>query len=731
MGIRLLTCLLSLVRTTGENDTCLEDRETLPHLQSRFISDLKIISGALLPENDRINLLLENLNITRCEKIRRISSEGIVERLAELCTSLDLSHSMLSRLPMSAMALMPNLRELDVSGNPDLMIVPKDIELLERYVEKLIIRDSNVSRETLELIMEMPKLTSLDISHNDLSDSLMKDGFEFTENMRNNLTELKVSKCKLGSEALSKISALGKLTTLDISRNRLVYPGDVSLRNGLLGLKGILTDLNISHCKLHSEWLTEVTGFRMLKRLNISHNLRLGESIPAEFSIGRLGHSIVELNLAETNIPPHVLVEVCKSWQLKRLNVSSNPEAFAKITANGFKGICDTLEWLEAVDTNLGSVDFDAISYCTRLRFLNVSGNPNVMDRSSCKSLVRLRKTLVELRVSGTSLSPESFKTICNSLKHVERLDISRNPGVWEKVTATDFRAFGSRLVELIANLTAMQPCHMKMLNYCNHLKVLDISYNDQVLREINGAVLAGSRRSLTELRVSGVRLNSRELEVLLKGLHSLKKLDISSNAGAMNELPFRHFEVLSEVLTELNASDMQLNPLTMMVISQCRRLKRLDISDNDDVLKLITHRCFASLKRSLVSLDISRCGVLPYEFDVIRGCRNLKRLIADGNRRMIERGRGLGLQGLKETVEELSLSNVGLKPRDFREICGFVKLERLNVSRNEGAIDLVTNEELSGLEGTLVELNLKRCTRHFTVLRRISKVLPKVRIIY
>lgn len=202
------------------------------------------------------------------------------------------------------------------------------------------------------------------------------------------LTELNISRCRIGFFGAKEISSIGlplTLTRLDIHNNELETEGIWQIKSALEPLQ-------------------------LLKYINLSYN-NLGDDATSE--IGRLLpklQSIVEIDLSSNNIQDNGALSIGMAFSnsnncnLEKLNISKN-----KIADDGARYI------------------LDGIANNTTLTSLNLSSNSitDIGGGEFVDQLDNTNHTLLHLDLSGNQISESRMRVLAILLKHRNKSSVA------------------------------------------------------------------------------------------------------------------------------------------------------------------------------------------------------------------------------------------------------------------------------------------------------------------
>jgi len=438
------------------------------------------------------------------------------------CKRLDLSRMDLKRLPVYVLQQMVCLEELILDENRALEIAEDEIGVIRHLpISTLSISSSDISGMTLRSILQLPNLTSLDVSENtEMSQHAQGSGFG---ELGDKLVSLNVSKCHLDGRWLSSIFRCTKLVNLNISWNSILFsevrPSD---SNSFRLLKGRLESLQASWCSLTDEWVGDMLECTNLAVLDISNNIAIGQNT-RNFTKFRNLRSLVSLNVCGTNLCPASLESVCRRRGLLSLDISSNEELGSGVL--DFGGCAKSLEVLNISYTMACEGTLRAIcghqklrpgalmflnfpktpEGFARLRVLDLSGNSALGSVMSMKdfSFGKVGRTLTALNVADTEILNTRAINAIGQCAQLQELNISCNPCLWRCASDTvDFGCLQSGLKVLNSNYTGLSPEVLDMILRFNRLEVLDISFNSKACLELGISSQASECTSKAPLKM-------------------------------------------------------------------------------------------------------------------------------------------------------------------------------------------------------------------------------------
>ncbi len=298
---------------------------------------------------------------------------------------------------------LPNLRKLDISGNP-LESIP-DVVTQILHLEELILIRVELT-EIPEAIAQLTNLTQLHLSDNQITqipEALAK---------LTNLTQLHLSRNKI-TQIPEAIAQLTNLTQLNLSYNQITQ-----IPEAIAQLTN-LTQLNLSYNQITQipEAIAQLTN---LTQLNLSYNQIT--QIPE--ALAKLTN-LTQLNLSYNQITqiPEALANLTnlRELHLKGNQITQIPEALANLT---------NLRELHLKGNQITQIP-EALANLTNLRELHLKGNQITQIPEAIESLPKLEK--LDLRGNPLPISPEilgafenvgSVKDIFNYLRLLRSAEV-------------------------------------------------------------------------------------------------------------------------------------------------------------------------------------------------------------------------------------------------------------------------------------------------------------------
>jgi len=536
-------------------------KAVLTALQRSYPQKLKLPSGTLDTEETVIDFLFVKEDVAMIKKV-----------MSEVDT-LDLTGMHLERLPVHVIQQLPNLNTLILDGNKGLSISQDDIKMIDHIpIDKVSIRESNISPETFMALQELPKLTNLDISGNELLST--HTGSDKFGDLTTRLVELRAAECKLHGNWLDAILKCTNLKFLDVSGNTELFKGRVPTTN--FGFMKGLTGLHVSWCDLGGGWLDNILECTSLIDLNISHNDSIGANHTSFKNLKGL-RSLKTLNVEACRLTTKSLNKICKSKSLKELGVGYNVQLWngsvnfgrcrsrlVKLSIAGTEASEDVLRAIcglsrrECSSPNL--IGLYGEGGFPKLAILDVSGNDTLGSVISQEgfSFECLEKTLTELNVMGIGVKGGSaIKAICGCVRLV-KLNAAFNPDLWSGADGMDFGRLKSQLQVLDAGSTNLPPAILSKILQFDKLVELKIHFNDTSCGDLasNEANIGGVKNTLRKIDMAGTGLTGEGLQWIFRELNGLEYVCVAGNPGiTSSDLMGLNFTTLWDRLVQLNVT--------------------------------------------------------------------------------------------------------------------------------------------------------------------------------
>ncbi|KAB1671094.1 hypothetical protein, partial [Gossypium barbadense] len=446
----------------------------------------------------------------------------------------------------------------------------------------------------------LPHLQKLNLAYNDFNLSKIPSEFgRFTS-----LFYLNLSHTEFEGEVPSQVSHLSKLVSLDLS-SRIDYSGQVTIdKHALEGLVHNLTEvrhlfldgmdmssvnahvfmnlssslrsLSLAYCDLQGKFLKNIIDLPNLNLLNLGRNQNLNLD-PLKFN---RSSNLEHLDLSWMSFSTESVNSVDNLQALKYLDLSGNSffqglsvsitnlsslEQLIISGANFFGGLPDSmgnlvsLKFLVLSDSNFSGPLPRSLGNLFQLKCLDLRSN-KLNEVTAFPNLIYLY--LSDNLLNGT-LPSWLYTAPC-----LKEIYLSQNQ------FSGHIKEFQSKSLELIA-LESNKLQEFRMFSNLPNLKLLDLSYNSLSLASNTTSCVNHILPNLTDLRLSSCNLS--EFPQFLKGLKSLKRLDLSCNK-IEGKIPQWMQEVGNGSLTYLNVSH---NSLTEVEHFPRKNIEVLDLSSN------------------------------------------------------------------------------------------------------------------------------------------------------
>ncbi|CAG9584286.1 unnamed protein product [Danaus chrysippus] len=677
------------------------------NLQNNFISDLNPMMdwggltdslSSLSLSNNHICVISQGVfsslrHLTQLEldgnRLRHLDAEALPISLA----ILRLSDNLLSELPCRALIHLPRLRHLHLRNN---ILQPK----------------SNITCRS-----ERSKIDSLDLSHNELSDSF---NFDFHHSIQLKQLVLDLNDF---TAVPPFVLECGRLEKLSISYNNLQYISDTIVHglkhslqrldldhNELTLLPDSLREMNrlrhlsvtynrledIKHLppKLHSLSLSgnylnsfpsalQNLSVATLSYLDLGYNRisfvssdNFGVWSKALTTLGLRGNRIAQLLL--DSFPPLPLRELVLSFndlyyieagvfsnltQLRILELSSAVFSGDISTGSGLR----TLTWLGLDNNNIHYMSSEDILQFPSLEYLNLDFNKIIVFPSDLGN-TRGSSKLKELRLSYNYIHKVGSDFLEN-FTELQSIDLSYNrmQNISEK-TFVNLR----NLVYLNLAGNLIESVRDEAFVELPKIEVLDLQENNLAIFSLSYFVNISNYNSNFAVNVSYNNIK------ILRGGSSvyINVLDLSYNE--LETLPRDFFNSLGEHIRQLFLSNNKIYAIDNVAFGYLINLNILSLQKNN--ISVIKRRAFSEMP-SLQILDLSKNKISQLSVEQFHSLPWLRLLRLEGNRL-----RALPRDVFKNTLlEYLDLSNnqLSLFPSSALAQVGFT-LRRLELSKNK-----------------------------------------------
>ncbi len=487
------------------------------------------------------------------------------------------SGNKLKTLPLELLDL-PNLRKLDISGNPFLESIP-DVVTQILHLEELILIRVNLTKIP-EWIAKLTNLTQLDLSSNHITwipEWIAK---------LTNLTQLDLSFNRI-TEIPKAIANLTNLTQLHLHNNQITHiPESIAKLTNLTQLhlndnkithlpEAIAKLTNLTQLRLHNNRITEIpeaiANLTNLTLLDL-HNNRITEIPKAIANLTNL----TQLHLHNNQIT-HIPEAIANLTNLRELHLDDNkiteiPQAIAKLTN------------LRELDLNFNQITEipEAIANLTNLKQVILYHNQITKIPEAIANLTNLRELI--LHHNQITEIPEAIANLTNLRElHLDDNKITEIPEAIAKLTnLTLLHLDGNKISEIpeaIAKLTNLTLLHLssnqiseipEAIAKLTNLAQLNLSFNQ--ITEIPEAIA-----KLTNLTLL-ILLNNKisEIPQAIAKLTNLRELRLNDNK--ISEIPQAIAKLTN--LRELNLSYNQITEIPE-AIAKLTNLRELHLDDN------------------------------------------------------------------------------------------------------------------------------------------------------
>ena len=627
---------------------------------------------------------------------------------------LSLKNCDLNEDRLKAIESLESLEALDISDCRDFDINSSHFITILGKLKHLNISNCRLDGKALEFIYsKAPKLEYLDFSQNDLSNFPFIEENEFQE-FRENLKVLKLIDCRLKTTDLEKFFIFENLVEIDLSENDFSEIDEKTVEK-LFGSmnKDAQPDERID--SLYKSYTSQLKTVG-LNKCGITSELLVAKLFDLENLVGlKLSESKVQFNFekikkskAYENLKV-LEVRYCRSLnsgnlydltnfpKLEILDASNNN--FENIPV-GFKFGCseESLEQLKIKNSKLNKNGLEAITKCTKLKKLDVSDN-NFENINTNFDFGSLKESLEELNIRNTCLRINGLKAITKCL-NLRKLNVSKTIFWYINIKPDfDFGGLKESLKELDISSSELNENGLRAITTLN-LRKLDLGFSK--FEHINADFdFGGLKKTLKELNIYSSNLNENGLKAITT--LKLRKLDVGyNNFGNMNS--YFSFRNLKKTLEELDITRSRLNKNGWKAITTLNLIK-LNIGSNDSESLKEPNTTFTGYKRP----------------------SKLKILNASGND---FEGIDADFDDLKDSLQELNIvSFSNLNPNGLKATNKDYDPIKLDVTNNNSKHIIDENFDFGGLEKTLKELNMSRCSLNLSALRKFAE-FPRLQIL-
>ncbi|TYH74977.1 hypothetical protein ES332_D05G441300v1 [Gossypium tomentosum] len=501
----------------------------LPHLQKLNLAYNDFNLSKFPSEFGRFTSLFY-LNLSRTGFAGELPSQ--VSHLSKL-VSLDLSlingHEQFTIEKHALRGLVHNLtevRHLFLDGM-DMSSVNAHVFMnLSSSLRSLSLAYCDLQGKFLKNIIDLPNLNLLNLGRNQ---NLNLDPLKF--NRSSNLEHLDLSWMSFSTESINSVDNLQALKYLDLSGN------------------SFFQGLSVSITKLSSLEQLIISGANFFGGLPDS----MGNLVSLKFLV-----------LSDSNFSGPLPRSLGNLFQLKCLDLRSNklsgqiPLSILNLTQ---------LEYLEISENSLEGSIPDEVTAFPNLIYLYLSDN---LLNGTLPSWLYTAPCLKEIYLSQNQFSGHIKEFQSKSLELIA-LESNKLQG---PLPSSKFQLLNLTHLSLSSsNLSGV--IEFRMFSNLPNLKLLDLSYNSLSLASNTTSCVNHILPNLTDLRLSSCNLS--EFPQFLKGLKSLKRLDLSCNK-IEGKIPQWMQEVGNGSLTYLNVSH---NSLTEVEHFPRKNIEVLDLSSN------------------------------------------------------------------------------------------------------------------------------------------------------
>ncbi|GJP33842.1 hypothetical protein CLOM_g18349 [Closterium sp. NIES-68] len=558
----------------------------LPSLQELTLRG-NTLTGAVLPSTTPAAALspwLESLDVGGNQLLGTVAAS--ISTLTAL-TRLALDGNRLQGSIPRQLGALWMLRDLQLQGNA----LQGDISVLAATFAPAAAAASGSSPHMWGLGGVFPLLTSLDVSHNQLSGDAaalapLQKGFRYLNASHNELT------CSPGS-------ALWNAQLMDLSHNRI----STALDDLVPAYTSRASVLRLAHNQISGSIPHSLLRQTVGDELDLSHNLLSG-TLPLIWSY----YWMTTLDLSHNQLSGPIL-EIGR--ELRRCNFSHNQ------LTGGIPEVPPALEQLDVSWNQLSEVDALQFKAADHLRSLDLSHNaiagglPALGDRDQLTQLTRLTYLDLSFNAFSGSLAPKKHlpfpASVAAAAASGAEVRLSHN-ALAGSIPASVFSPCLALLELSHNNLSGPIPAPLKRKNEKSFL--LPLSHLDLSSNEFTGSIsnsLVASLTALTHLDLSRNKLKG-SLPALCGGQQRLATLLLSSNAfsGPLSSLLSPSSPCTSSLLS-LNISSNQISGALPSSLSRYTALQSLLAARNRMSGRIPAG--VASLK-ALQALDLSWNGL-------------------------------------------------------------------------------------------------------------------------
>ncbi|CAD5119403.1 unnamed protein product [Dimorphilus gyrociliatus] len=695
--------------------------------------------------------------------------------------------------------------------------------------------------ELSETLQYLEKLQTLVLEGNNIKEDGAVSIFRALASSNANLNELLIGNCGFGLIGAAELSLalrkMPKLKTLSLSNNNLTDKGSIEIFQGILNTNHNLKDLLIKNCGIRSNGIIilgqTIKKLPLLETLDIQDN-HLDEVAACSFfsSISPVSYSMQKLYINNCNLGPKSGLELIKSLEylpnLHSLYINDNPFK-DKVISNFLTKISELNEKL--VELNVSNCNFSScgsqkiskvIKKLPRLSFLDFGGNciPYQVVKLILDEIEETGIDLDSLNLTNCQLNSHIIKKIVNTLKALPNLhriifhnvlfedneanrlfsiisqfntnlqEISLRHCNLNSTKADELSKMLMNLIDLVAInfdsnylmeevankvfssiysekiiLLSLEDCHLEVneaiklgdtLKNFQNLKRLNLN-NNSIKEEGAKAIfntISESNLKLEELEIGNCSFGlaaAKSLSSTLKNLPELRILNLNNNL-IKDEGAYKIFKVFYDFnnkLSEISLDGCQFGCSTAIKLAKTLRslpnLTKLVCCNNpikDEGLKAVIESLLVA-NNKLSHLDVYNCALTKNGIrrlsDILQKLKYLRNLVIGSNRLENDGINMISYNLSSEAIlQKLILNDSSFGSLGARHLVSslkyFTNLSELNLSDNpikdDGIIAIFTKISPKHLEklylencnfGKLGAIELSKCLSHLKELKILN----------
>ena len=569
----------------------------------------------------------------------------------------------------------------------------------------------------LALIVHCKTLRSLSLTDNDLTEIEITNLITVFESMQN-IKQLDLSKNNItetqANDILQKLKPGNNITVLDLSHNALQGNKIIEAICQMQSLE----EVNLSHNFITFSALPDFEGGHGSLSINTKNiSLSCNHMTPLDISTfcSLVRSNLLKLNLDFNHVGNSIWSLCALGLRIKHLKVLSlaNTDISGAVDALAPLLSClGELEELNLSSNNLISADFQQLqiplSNMSQLKRLNLSNNPDGIS-TLLENILPSLKNLEELRLSNTHINFDDLKRISDSLaflKSIKYLELGMNAIGPDGIRTLANILKGFPLLEWL-DLSRCCFHHDDVMVLCQCLvplkkmKYLNLSGNMIDCRILGDAWFLPS--TLEELILSDV-LHGEKLFEIMKFLHILRRLhlknlklrpcDVEVLATALSSFP--KLEELS--LSYFVAADSNSSKI-LSAMKSLRNVRKLHLTNlklrfcDVDVLAT-TLSSFPKLEELTLPYIAVADSNLNKLFCAIKPLKNIKNIDLSG----ISLHNDIALSDMLSSLlclEELVLSGMSVVNMDEKRFFGSIQLLKRLRKLDLGGINVLEAKAL------------------------------------